>query len=314
LTEPPPAATTVEEAQSGLDIEFAVERDGAYGVVTADDEYIPLGSPQRPTYVQRLQASYVASSQRWVEITALDGSESVGYELPADEFTTVVRSDAEAFAANYYDMDSGRTVYTLFPGDARGTGHTPILELAPELMLEDWSDSVMVLSGSLIDVTGGDIGTHHFNVEYDWGLETAAVAGYESVVVADTSDPRYVCVADLQPGVELAESEECGYLGEGDTDELITFASVDEAAPGLVTEVSDTFFEDGLETEIIGDAQAEEQLLESEHQFVDPLGRWQIAFGPQDVTWALLDTTGEEASVSQLRPPEGALMPVVSHN
>ncbi|WP_051393445.1 hypothetical protein [Glycomyces arizonensis] len=314
LEQAPPVATTVEEAQSELDIEFVVEREGAYGVVNADDEYIPLHAEQAPQRAERLQDTYVVSSPMWVEVTDLDGAESVGYEVPSDDFHTVVRSDAESFAVNYPAGDSGRQLYQLFPADASPSTDPLSLDLTTEITLQDWSDSLLVFSGDLTGVTGGASGTYYFNDQYDWGLDTVAAAGYESAVITDYNNPDYVCVADLQPGGSAAESEECGYLSEYATETMIADASADSAAPGLVTHVSTTYYSEGLETEIEGDDSLQQQLFDSEHQFVDPLGRWQIAFSSEDETWALLDMESEPAAVSELPPPEGALMPVVSYN
>lgn len=309
----PPGDTTVQEAQNELDIEFAVERESTYGVVNADDEYIPLSTEQPPTHVERLQGSYMVSSDRLVEVTSLDGRSSVAYELSADIFSTVVRGDAEAFAIEYFSADTGRTVHQLLPAYARSADPI-VLDLSPELRLEDWNDDLLVFSSGLTDVSGGASGTYYFNAEHEWGLETVASAGYEAVVVTDDTDPDYVCVADLNPGTAFAESEECGYRTDDFIENMIATASGDDAAPGLVEKVGADFSEEEVETDIAGDPKIADRLRESDHQFTDPLGRWQIAFDSSDETWALLDTTGEEPVVTELRPPDGALMPVVSHN
>lgn len=311
----PPVATSAEEAQSDLDLEFVVERDGAYGVVNVDGDYVPLAVENRPDAVQRLQSSYVVSSMRQLEVTSLDGTASAVYELPVDNFFTTVRGDAEAFAVQYYETDADRQVYELFPGDPEATGDPAVLDLALELNLEDWSDDMLVFSTDLITVTGGASSPHYFNDQHEWGLETAAEAGYESAVVADATDPSYVCVADLDPGsLAASESEECGYLDETVIEDGIIQASGDGAAAGLVQDVAESFAEEGLEIEIDGDGPTEAQLFDSEYRFVDPLGRWEIGFSGQDETWALLDTSGADAVVSELRPPQGALLPVVSHS
>lgn len=313
LTDAPLAATTFEEAQSELDIEFLIESEDSYGVVNADDEYIRLAATEEPFAVQRLQGAYVVSSSMQVEVTALDGTTSLEYEIPSEYFFTTVRSDAEAFAVDYFYEDTGRQHYDLFSADA-GTAEDPVsLDLSSRITLQDWNDSLLVFSGDLISVSGGVTGTHHFNDQYDWGLESAAEVGYESVVVADLGNPDYVCVADLDPGVALAESEECGYLDDPLTEELISEASVDEAAPELV---EDFIAEHGEEA--VGDVPADGasvpgDLTESEYYFIDPLGRWQLAFSSEDDTWVLLDTTGDSPVVSELAPPAGALLPVVSH-
>lgn len=310
----PSVATTVEEAQSDLAIEFVVERDGSYGVVSAENRYIPLSTEDRPQSVERLRGSYVASASQQVEITSLDGAASATHGIPADSFFTLVRGDAEAFAVQYYDFPAERQVYELFPADPEATAAPATLELSDELNLEDWNEGTIVLSADLISVTGGESIPHYFNDQHDWGLDTAAAAGYESVAVVDAVDPSYVCVSDLAPGEPAPDSEECGYLEHEATGQLLAEASGDSSAPGFVEEVASSFFEEGLEDEIQGSPSTEAQLSEAEHLFIDPLGRWRIGFSDQDETWALLDTTGEEPFLSDLRPPEGALLPVVSYN
>ncbi|HEU5127053.1 MAG TPA: hypothetical protein VFU12_03615 [Glycomyces sp.] len=315
LDDAPPVATSAEEAQSDLDLEFVVERDGAYGVVNVEGEYVPLAAERRPDAVQRLQTSYVVSSTRQVEVTALDGAATAQYELPVDQFYTTVSGDAEAFAVQYYEADEDRQVYELFPGDPQSARNPAVLDLALELNLEDWNEDLLVFSSDLVSVTGGASVPHYFNDQYDWGLETAAEAGYESVVVADPADPGYVCVADLDPGSLAApDSEDCGYLDELGTADVITQASGDAAAAGLVQDVADSFDEEVAEVEVDRDGPTGAQLFDSEYRFVDPFGRWEIGFSAQDETWALLDLSGGEAVVSELRPPRGALLPVVSHS
>src|SRR5699024_8113027 len=196
------------------DIELLIENEDSYGVVNADDEYIQLAATEEPFAVQRLQGAYVVSSSMQIEVMALDGAASFKYEIASEYFLTTVRSDAEAFAVDYSYEDAGRQHYDLFPADAAAAEDPVSLDLSNQIILQDWNDSLLVFSGDLISVSGGVTGTYHFNDQYDWGLESAAAVGYESVVVADSGDPDYVCVADLDPGVALAESEGCGYLND----------------------------------------------------------------------------------------------------
>lgn len=310
----PSVATSAEEARSELAIEFVVERGGSYGVVSAENEYIPLSVQDRPQSVERLRESYVVSASEQVEVTSLDGSSSTEYGIPAGFFSTLVRSDAEGFAVQYYNVPAERQTYELFPADPEATASPAVLELSDELNLEDWNEDTLVFSTDLISVTGGESLPHYFNDQHDWGLDTAADAGYESVAVVDLFQPSYVCVSDLVPGAPAPESEECGYLQDEEIETLLAEASGDGSAPGFVEEVAGSFFGEVLDDEVRGSPSTEAQLFEAENLFIDPLGRWRIGFSEQDETWALLDTTGDEPFLSDLHPPEGALLPVVSYN
>ncbi|GAB3219863.1 hypothetical protein GCM10027447_03510 [Glycomyces halotolerans] len=316
--DPPPAATTsTDEAQTELDIEFVVERDGAIGVVGGGGEFVPLPVDQRPTRVERLEDAYLVSSDGRMDVVAADGSAAAGFDLPAatGEITTEVSGDATEFAVGFFFVDSVLQRYELYPTEVERLSLPPrVLEFDAAVSLEDWNEDLVVLSANLTGTSGGAAGTYLFNEDYRWGIDTAAVAGFESAVIVDAFDPQYVCVSDLEPGGSASETEECGYLDTPATEAVIAESARDESAVEFVAEYSDSAgFTEGLEDPIEGDEALKEQLFAAEQFFTDPGGRWQIGFSSRDETWALLNIDGQDAEVSELTVPDGALMPVESH-
>ncbi|GAB3648970.1 hypothetical protein [Glycomyces tarimensis] len=316
-TDGPVAATSADEAQSELAIEFVVQRGDGYGIVNTDDEFVPLPGDGEPYSVDRLDGAYAVTSQesRTVEVVSLDGTESIGFEAPdADYFYTLVRSDGEGFAVSAQHPESNSQQFDIYPGEIpREPEGALTMELGYEVNLEDWDDEYVVLSADLYSTTGGATGgPYWFNDQFGWGLETVADAGYEAAIITDMTEPNHVCVSDLQPGSSDVGSEQCGYLEDGGTDELITTASRDEAATEVAAEVSASMF--AQEEDVYESPEFTERLEAGEFLFDDPQGRWQLGFSAMDETWTLLDASGEEPLISNLTPPEGALFPVMSHS
>ena len=318
ITDGPPAATSVEEAQTELDIEFVVERGGGWGIVTTDDDYVPLEVEDEPLEVKRLADSYMVAEDTAVELVSFNGTERLTYESPTryEEYFIQVRGDGEAFALTYNDIDYTRQYIDIYPDEIAQEPEGPTsIELSYEPMLVDWTDEVMVLSASLLSDTAGEAGTFYFNDQYDWNIEAIGAAGYEAAVFIDGEVPGFACVSDLRPGeLSASESEECGYLEDEPIQQLLTDAAAGESE--AVERVADITDRHNSEVDLFSntDDETAELMYESEHIFSDPNGEWQLAFSSRDDTWTLLDLTGEEPVVSELTPPDGALFPVVSHS
>ncbi|MCH7231263.1 hypothetical protein L0U85_10420 [Glycomyces sp. L485] len=317
LTDAPPAATSAEEVQNELSVEFVVERDGGYGIVNTDDEFIPLNIEDEPVSAERLQDAYVVTGAESVNLVTLDGATVNPYEAVAgDERELLVRGDGQGFAVSYPNADVTRLMHEMYPGRVFDEPEGPmVLDLAFDVVLRDWSDDVVLLAADLSSVNGGAAGgPYNFNAEFDYGLESVAAAGYEAAILADTSEPNYLCVSDLEPGNVDVGSEQCGYLGDDETAPMIVEASRDETAPDMVAEYNDTWFGDADGGGLTDPGTFSQELTVRDHYYMDPNGRWQLGYGSGDQTWTLLDTSGEDAFVSELTPPEGALFPVLSHN
>ncbi|WP_199038941.1 hypothetical protein [Glycomyces salinus] len=318
----PPVASdvTAEEAQQEFDVEFVAERQGEYGVINTDDEFIPLSVSDEPTAVDRLAETYVASSPETVQVVSLDGGSSIEYGLSStSEFATAeVRSDAEAFAVSYTDdaYEPDRWLYDIYPGGIPEEPEGPsTLALDYSLNLLDWNDSLVVLSADLISTSGGASGgPYYFNEQGNLGLESIASAGYQAAVLADYSQDGYVCVSDLEPGTSEAGSEQCGQIGDPEIDTLLTEAAGGDAASAdFVDEAISRYWSVDEMIGLPDDSGLWDSVYDREFNYTDPGSQWHIAFDPGDDVWTLVDSSGDEPVIRELTPPEGALFPVRSY-
>ncbi|GAB3992830.1 hypothetical protein GCM10029992_02940 [Glycomyces albus] len=232
--------------------------------------------------------------------------------------TTVVRSDAEAFAVpSTDDIDMPeRQIYEIYPGEIAQEPEGPtVLDLDYSLSLMDWSDNVVVLSADLVSTNGGASGgPYYFNEQDDLGLESVAAAGYQAAVLTDFSQQGYVCISDLDPGVAEAGAEQCGQIGDPETDALLSVAAGgDSGSVDLVDEAMSEYWSLDEGTTFSEDSEPLDSLYENEFLYSDPGLRWEIGFSSGDEEWALLDRTRDDPVLWQLSPPEGALFPVQSY-
>jgi hypothetical protein len=333
------ADTSTAEAQRELDMEFVVETDdGTYEVINQDDTAIPIGE-EEPLNVFRLSDAYVVESATAVETLGLDGSE--GVSLPkTSEFETQVRinQSGEQFAVvTPTDEEYEYEQYSVFDAsafgietlategdadadasaDAFGEGVEPAsFTLSAALTVVDWSATTAVFSADLVSTSGGNAGPYLFNQEYDWGLESVGEAGFDSVVIADSTDPNYLCVADLDPGVGVATAnEECGPADSAEVEEYLAVASSGESDALAISDEARAWQEG--DHYLMNDADLGEdraRFENAENWWTDPLHRWQLAANPGDRTWLLLEATDDgSTTLSELSPPNGALMPVLSY-
>jgi len=316
------ADTSTSEAQSELDMEFVVEDEsGVYQVLNEDGDYIPLGN-QEPTSVYRLTDSYMYETESEVSLTSFDGTTGSDFEKSNAETYTKVNSDATQIALVSPNAEYTAEAYRLV--DVTMTDATAEAADAPEinftanylLTLEDWSASTAVFTSDLTSTTGGDSGAYFFEEEFNWGLESVAAAGFESVAVVDTTDPNYVCVADLDAGVGLARAgEECGQVDSDVIQTELNAAAADDSA-GEMAEAAIARYTGSDLYSIFGDydlGEYEDRFYESGGMWTDPLGRWEMSGTHGEETWLLLDVTGEEPVLSELTPPKGVMMPVLSY-
>jgi hypothetical protein len=328
--------TSTNEAQRELDMEFVVEtEDGSYEVINQDDAAVPIGD-EEPVDVYRLTDAYLVEGANEVQTVGLDGSEGLTLEKARAEETRVqVNRAGEAFAlitpSDDYEFEQFSMVdvsaSALDPlaaedasgdagADAGGAAEPPTFTVDIGLSLVDWSAATTVFTADLTSITGGETGPYMFNEEYDWGLDSVAQAGFDAAVIADSSDPSYLCVADLEPGVGVTTTtEQCGPADSADVEEYLAVASGGASDSLAAAEQTLAWQESGAYP--FDDADLGEHRTRfdnAEHWWTDPLNRWQLAASPGDRTWILVEM-GEDGSttVSELSPPNGSLMPVLSY-
>jgi hypothetical protein len=324
------ADTSAAEARSQLDMEFVVEDDdGLYNVINAEGDSVTLGD-QEPLGVYRLGGAYLAESADEVWTTSFDGESRTSYPKGSDDTYLRVNEAGEQFAmittspdmaVEEYSIVNAAEANTLAEDEASsgaGGGLTDPVSFRTNyaLTIHDWTDATVVFTADLYATTGGEPGTYYFNEQFDWGLESVGQAGFESVVIADSTDPNYLCVGDLEAGVGLAGDNEeiCGLADSTQVEEYLAVASGGASDP---IEISGSVT-DALEGEIfpLDDADLGEyqtRFENDEYWWSDPLGRWQMSASEGDTTWLLIEATDDEPIVSELGPPPGALMPVLSY-
>jgi hypothetical protein len=328
--------TSTNEAQRELDMEFVVEtEDGVYEVINQDDAAVPIGD-EEPLSVSRLSDAYLVEGANSVQTISLDGGEGMSIDKPrADETRVQVNRAGEGFALitpnddyeyeQYSMVDlSASEIDALSTEDASGDAGADAGEAVEPssftidagLALVDWSSATTVFSADLISTTGGNTGPYYFNEQYQWGLGSVAEAGFDTAVIADSTDPNYLCVADLEPGVGVATAnEQCGPADSADMEEYLAVASGGARDPLAVSEEAMAWQQGTVypfEDADLGENRT--RFDNAENWWTDPLSRWHLAANPGDRTWLLVEM-GEDGSttVSELSPPNGAVMPVLSY-
>jgi hypothetical protein len=309
--------TTVEVARSELGMEFVVEGDGAYHVINDSGDRVTLGD-DRPQEVYRLEAGYLVTygEKQAFSFTSLDGAEGTSTEWRSDLTRTQVNGAATEFALATPDDASTEETYEIFaPGDEefKVTEFTTSYDLT----LTDWSGTTAVFSADLWPTTAGQEKLWHFDEQYQWNVESVGLAGYESAVFVDYSNPTFVCVADLDADSGLASAGEyCGQIDSQPVQEELLTASGDESAAALVdTVVANASGEGPMnvfvepQPEDLGEYQ--NRYEQADYFQYDPYGRWELSYSLGDSTWILIDYTGDSPLVSRLTPPAGAIMPVL---
>ena len=310
---PAAGGLSTEEVRSEFDLEFVAEREGRFGVVNTEDEFIEFTDlEQEPLSVKRFDRAYAVVAAEEVTLYSLDGSDSGTIVMP-DGFETALRgsSDAAQFALVSFDATDStrRTDYRIYPAEVAAMEAEPVeFTAGNELTLQDWDASTAVFSGPLHSVTASVPGTYNFEAEFDWGMQAVGRAGFETAVIVDEADPGFACVSDLEPGVGAALFEECGSVADPQVQASMAESGSGQGAVEMVTATSQRWQDEGV---FAGDGRQEE-FYQSERHYFDPWNRWWIAFSGEDETWKLLDLTGADHEVSELAPPPGALFPVES--
>lgn len=318
------ADTSTAEAQREFDMEFVVEVDGMYEVHNLHDDTVTLGDVE-PTGVYRLATSYLAESEAMVWTTGLEGEVGASFEKPSPDETYVrVNEAGEQFAMVTPTADFAEEEYSLLDvaavneATAGGGGEVEPVTFTTsyDLSLLDWTAATAVFSADLHPTTGGDPGSNYmFNEVFDWGLNSVAAAGFESAVITDVSDPSYLCVADLEAGGGVATPREtCGPAGSAEVKEYLAVASGGASDPVAISEKELASQEEVVFPPEGADlGEYETRFMNGERWWSDPLNRWQMTGNVGDRTWLLLETLDDEMALTELSPPAGAIMPVLSY-
>lgn len=314
------ADTSTVEVQNEFDMEFVIADDsGSYSVLNQDGDSVALGDTE-PTRVYRLADAYLAESPGEVWTVSVDGDSGTSYSKATEESYTKVSTGGEQFAIVTPTSDYESEEYSLY--DVTIAGAETEEETEPvafttsyAVTLADWNATTAVFTADLNSTTGGNSGPYYFNEEFDFGLESVSAAGFESVLLVDSMDPTNVCVSDLDPAAGTASGkEQCGPMDTAEVQDALVAASGDtEADP---TAVAGSVM-DQVEGEYVPLADADLGKYETrffEAMFwTDPANTWQLSGTPGEETWLLIDASGEEPELSELEPPSGALMPVLSY-
>ncbi|MCD0443684.1 hypothetical protein LO763_08615 [Glycomyces sp. A-F 0318] len=309
--------TSATEAQLELDMEFVVlAENGEYEVLNEAGESVPI-SEEQPASVYRLADAYATETETAVSFTPLDGAAPLVYEKPTPETYIEANTGGTQLAVVSPTAEYTREEYQLLNAPFDELGEAPaVFTTDYALTLQDWSDSTAFFSGDLHSTTGGNEGPYWFEEEYDWGFTTVGTAGFEALVVVDITDPDFVCVADLAPGTGLAApGEQCGSIGSDAIQQELARAAADgeavERARSAVEQVDRSYRYPLVEGFDLGEY--EDRYEDSTGLWTDPMLRWQLTGDSTDDTWLLLDDSGEEPFLSELTPPPGAIMPVLSY-
>ncbi len=316
------ADTSTTEAQNELDMEFVVEGDDGYSVLNQDGDSIVL-SEAEPDAVYRLSDAYLAENASELWTVNFDGETVDAFQKPsADETYTKINSVGEQFAmvtpAEDYSVEEYTLVdVTLADPATEAEAADPVnFTTSYDITLEDWNDTTAVFTGDLYSTTAGETSTFYFNDQYSWGMESVGAAGFESAVFVDISDPSVVCVADLEPleGVAV-ESEACGTADDSVLQDELVAASTDTDASlkEISQNVAGPMDEQSVYLEGMDLGEYENQYYDADYNWADPANRWQMAGSIGDPTWLLLDKADGENELSELAPPSGAIMPVLSY-
>jgi hypothetical protein len=312
------ADTSTTEAQNELDMEFVVQDDDGYSVLNQDGDSVML-SDSEPDAVYKLADAYLAENASELWTVSFDGESGTAFEKPtADETYTKINSAGEQFAmitpAEDYSTEEVLLSDVTISADPEPLSFTTSYSLT----LADWNDVTAVFTADLHSTTGGNAGSYYFNEEFDYGLDSVGAAGFESAVLVDAVDPSNICVADLDPAVGASSpTEQCGPADSPEMAEQLVIASGDDAAdPTGFADDAVTTLESGgfIPLDDMNLGEYETRYYENDMFWTDPKGRWELSGTPGETTWLLINATGDEPTLSELAPPSGAIMPVLSYS
>lgn len=304
------ADTSTAEAQAELSMEFLVETDLGFEVLNENGELVPLTDTE-PVQVFRLTDSYLYETTHGIGLTSVDGTMGASIDKGSEDTRTTVNSAGTEYTLATPMDDYTTETYVFSEGVVEAEEPLNEFTTSYELTLEDWTGTTTVFSGDLRSTTGQDgVGTYHFNYEMDWGLESVGAAGFEMAVIADYSDPDFVCVSDLAPFENYApEGETCGQIDSTPIQEALEAAAGDtDFVPEVVENLRFAYLDEIVE---LGDYA--DRFYNVEGYWPDPFGNWLISGNPGEETWMLIDNvTGDEPFLAELAVPDGAVMPVYS--
>lgn len=311
-------AADTAEAQEDLGIEFLVqEEDGTYSVLNADGETLDFGDATEPTgYVYGLTTRYMMETESHVWTLTPNGDELLSAEKPAEETATMVNSTGDSYAMVTPNAEYTAEEYSLVDVSVRDATEEVAFTTSYDITLADWNDETAVFTADLNPVTGGEPGSYYFNDDFTFGLESVSAAGFEAAVLIDHTDPSNVCVADLDATGTSSETELCGPVVSANIqDELAAAVGPDDDPTSIVDTAITNLQSEGMLLADEGgmDLGEYQRQYESAEVWADPGGRWQLAGNRGGDTWLLVDTSGDEPVASELKAPEGTVMPVLSY-
>ncbi|MEU5157068.1 hypothetical protein [Glycomyces sp. NPDC021274] len=313
------ADTSTVEVQNELGMEFFVEdADGGYSVLTEDGGSLPFDAEEPYQYVYRLTTQYMLESEANVWTLGLDGDSLTSAEKPSPETTTKVNSAGDRYALVTPNEDYSEEEYSLVDVSLHAATEAVEFTTSYDIALEDWNDSTAVFTADLHPTTGGEPSTPYLNSEFNYGLETVSAAGFEAAVLVDLTDPSNVCISDLDAAGTADEREQCGPLADDEIQESLSAAAGEEGAEDAAAIAEGVVAKHQPDTMSAADVEVDmgefqERYEKATEYWTDPAGRWVVWANRGDETWLLIDMTGDEPVVSELDPPDGALMPVVSY-
>jgi hypothetical protein len=314
------ADTSTVEVQNEFGMEFLVQDgDGRYSVLNEDGVSFAFDIEEPNARVYKLTTQYMTESESDVWTIGLDGDQLVGEQKPSIDTYTKVNSAGDRYAMITPNAAYSEEEYSLVDVSLHEQSETIGFTTNSLLTLEDWNASTAVFSADLYDVTGGEASQPWFNDEFNFGLETVSAAGLEAAVLVDQTDPTHVCVSDLDARGTASGQEECGPLASEVIQTSIADAAGEEGAQdaAAITEGVVSMYQP--DTMLIPDegevdyGEYQELYEDAGEEWVDPAGRWVIWADRGDDTWLLIDYSGDEPAVSELQPPDGAVMPIVSY-
>lgn len=314
------ADTSTVEVQNELGMEFFIEdADGGYSVLTEEGDSLAFDAEEPMQFVYRLTTQYMLESESDVWTLDLDGDPLASFAKPSPETTTKVNSAGDRYAMVTPNADYTEEEYSLVDVSLHEETETVEFTTNFAITLEDWNATTAVFTADLYSAATGEAKAMWFNDERNFGLETVSAAGLEAAVLVDQTDPNYVCVSDLDAAGVASGQEQCGPLQSEVIQESLSAAAGEEGvedaaaiAEGVVAKLQpDTMSAADVEVDM---GEFQDRYERATEYWTDPAGRWVVWANRGDETWLLIDMTADEPVVSELDPPDGALMPVVSYN
>jgi len=308
--------SSTAEVRNDLGMEFLVRSDDGYAIVNEDGETIPVGQDE-PQSVLRLDDAYVLEDpeREVTDVYSLDGSMSASYASPGPNTYGTVNVAATEYALVTPNAEMTEESYALNDVTLAAVADATTFSVSYDLTLMNWDATTAVFTADIWSTTGGSESTYYFNDQNDWNLASVAAAGFESVAVIDSTNPDYVCVADLDAfGGVAREGEECGPFATDRIKDDLTATAGSDSAVAAVRATTDSVSGDmyfPMDAADLGEY--EDRFYSSSMMFSDPYNRWEVSYNPDDATWMMIDYTGETPVMSLLTPPAGAVLPVADY-